>query len=237
MEQKEMIYEGKAKQLFKTDDENIIVMHYKDDATAYNGIKKAQIANKGVLNNKITTIIYNKLIQAGIPTHYIKTLNDRDQLCKKVKIFPLEVIVRNIIAGSMSKRLGIPEGTKATNTIYEICYKNDALGDPLINDHHAVALGAATYDELKVIYDLTDKINKELQKIFLEVGVVLVDFKVEFGKTADGEIVLADEISPDTARLWDVNTNTKLDKDRFRRDLGDVIGAYEEIYRRLQTIK
>lgn len=237
MEQKEMIYEGKAKQLFKTDDENIIIMHYKDDATAYNGIKKAQIANKGVLNNKITTIIYNKLIQAGIPTHYIKTLNDRDQLCKKVKIFPLEVIVRNIIAGSMSKRLGIPEGTKATNTIYEICYKNDALGDPLINDHHAVALGAATYDELKVIYDLTDKINKELQKIFLEVGVVLVDFKVEFGKTADGEIVLADEISPDTARLWDVNTNTKLDKDRFRRDLGDVIGAYEEIYRRLQTIK
>ncbi len=237
MEKKEMLYEGKAKQVYATEDENIIVMHYKDDATAYNGIKKASINNKGVLNNKITTIIYKKLAEAGIPTHYIDTLNDRDQLCKKVKILPLEVIVRNIIAGSMSKRLGIPEGTKPVNTIFEICYKDDALGDPLINDHHAVALGAATYDELKTVYDLSAKVNKELQKMFIEVGVVLVDFKVEFGKTSDGQIVLADEISPDTARLWDAETNKKLDKDRFRRDLGDVISAYEEIYRRLQSIK
>lgn len=237
MKKKEMLYEGKAKQVFATEDENIIIMHYKDDATAYNGIKKASINNKGVLNNKITTIIYKKLQEAGIPTHYIDTLNDRDQLCRKVKILPLEVIVRNIIAGSMSKRLGIPEGTKPENTIFEICYKDDALGDPLINDHHAVALGAATYEELNTVYDLTAKVNRELQKMFAEVGVILVDFKVEFGKTSDGQIVLADEISPDTARLWDAETNKKLDKDRFRRDLGDVISAYEEIYRRLQTIK
>ena len=236
MEIKEMLYEGKAKQVFKTDDENIIVMHFKDDATAFNGIKKAQIGNKGVLNNKITTIIYDRLKKAGIPTHHIKTLNDRDQLCKKVAIIPLEVIVRNIIAGSMAKRLGIEEGTVPTNVIHEICYKNDNLGDPLINDDHAVALGVCTYDELKTVYELTDKVNQELKKIFKEIGIKLVDFKIEFGKTADGEIVLADEISPDCARLWDEKTNKKLDKDRFRRDLGNVIEAYEEIYARLQKL-
>ena len=236
MEIKEMLYEGKAKQVFKTDDENLIVMHFKDDATAFNGIKKAQIGNKGVLNNKITTIIYDKLKKAGIPTHHIKTLNDRDQLCKKVSIIPLEVIVRNVIAGSMAKRLGIEEGTKPTNVIHEICYKNDNLGDPLINDDHAVALGVATYDELKRVYELTDKVNEELTKMFKEIGIKLVDFKIEFGKTADGEIVLADEISPDCARLWDEKTNKKLDKDRFRRDLGNVIEAYEEIYARLQKL-
>ncbi len=236
MEIKEMLYEGKAKQVFKTDDENVIVMHFKDDATAFNGIKKAQIGNKGVLNNKITTIIYDRLKKAGIPTHHIKTLNDRDQLCKKVAIIPLEVIVRNIIAGSMAKRLGIEEGTVPTNVIHEICYKNDNLGDPLINDDHAVALGICTYDELKTVYELTDKVNQELIKIFKEIGIKLVDFKIEFGKTADGEIVLADEISPDCARLWDEKTNKKLDKDRFRRDLGNVIEAYEEIYARLQKL-
>ena len=236
MEIKEMLYEGKAKQVFKTDDENVIVMHFKDDATAFNGIKKAQIGNKGVLNNKITTIIYDRLKKAGIPTHHIKTLNDRDQLCKKVAIIPLEVIVRNIIAGSMAKRLGIEEGTVPTNVIHEICYKNDNLGDPLINDDHAVALGVCTYDELKTVYELTDKVNQELKKIFKEIGIKLVDFKIEFGKTADGEIVLADEISPDCARLWDEKTNKKLDKDRFRRDLGNVIEAYEEIYARLQKL-
>lgn len=236
MEIKEMLYEGKAKQVFATDDENLIVMHFKDDATAFNGIKKAQIGNKGVLNNKITTIIYDKLKKAGIPTHHIETLNDRDQLCKKVSIIPLEVIVRNVIAGSMAKRLGIEEGTKPTNVIHEICYKNDELGDPLINDDHAVALGVATYDELKRVYELTDKVNQELIKMFKEIGIKLVDFKIEFGKTSDGEIVLADEISPDCARLWDEKTNKKLDKDRFRRDLGNVIEAYEEIYARLQKL-
>ena len=236
MEKKELLYEGKAKQVYATDDKDIIVMHYKDDATAGNGAKHAQFAKKGELNNKITTIIYNRLIKAGIPTHYIKTLNDNDQLCYKVNIFPLEVITRNIIAGSMAKRLGIKEGTVAKHTIFEICYKNDELGDPLINDHHAVAVGAATYDELKEIYSLTAKINEELKKMFAEIGVKLVDFKVEFGRTSDGRIVLADEISPDCCRLWDAKTNDHLDKDRFRRDLGDVMGAYEEIYARLQKL-
>jgi len=236
MGKKELLYEGKAKQVYATDNPNEIIMYFKDDATAFNGIKKAQIEDKGVLNNKITTIIFNRLIKAGIKTHYIKTLNDREQLCKKVTIVPLEVIVRNIIAGSMSKRLNIPEGIKPVNTIFELCYKDDALGDPLINDHHAVALGAVTYQELDQIYTMLRKINEELQSMFSQIGVTLVDFKVEFGKTADGEIVLADEISPDCCRLWDSKTNEKLDKDRFRRDLGNVIEAYQEIYNRLSKL-
>lgn len=236
MEKLEKIYEGKAKQIYKTVKDDEIIMHYKDDATAYNGVKKAQIKDKGELNNKISTIIYKYLVENGIPTHYIETLNERDQLCKKVTIFPLEVIVRNIIAGSMSKRLGIPEGTKPENVIYEICYKNDSLGDPLINDHHAVALMAATYSELKEIYDLTERINELLIALFKKVGIILVDFKIEFGKTKDGKIVLADEISPDTARLWDEKTHNRLDKDRFRRDLGHVSEAYQEIYNRLGNL-
>lgn len=237
MEQKEMLYEGKAKQVYATDNDDLVIIHYKDDATAFNNLKHDIVRSKGVYNNEITTIIFNKLKEAGIPTHYVETLNDRDQVCRKVKIFPLEVIVRNIIAGSMAKRLGIEEGTPAPNTIFEICYKDDALGDPLINDHHAVAVGAATYDELKTIYDLTGRINELLKDLFDKINVKLVDFKIEFGKTTDGQIVLADEISPDTCRLWDKDTNKKLDKDRFRRDLGDVIGAYKEIESRLQTLK
>lgn len=237
MEQKEMLYEGKAKQVYATDNDDLVIIHYKDDATAFNNLKHDIVRSKGVYNNEITTIIFNKLKEAGIPTHYVETLNDRDQVCRKVKIFPLEVIVRNIIAGSMAKRLGIEEGTPAPNTIFEICYKDDALGDPLINDHHAVAVGAATYDELKTIYDLTGRINELLKVLFDKINVKLVDFKIEFGKTSDGQIVLADEISPDTCRLWDKDTNKKLDKDRFRRDLGDVIGAYKEIESRLQTLK
>lgn len=236
MEKKEMLYEGKAKQVYATDNDDLVIIHYKDDATAFNNLKHATIGSKGVLNNEITTIIFNKLKEAGIPTHYVETLNDRDQLCRKVSIVPLEVIVRNVIAGSMAKRLGIEEGTPAPNTIFEICYKDDALGDPLINDHHAVALGAATYDELNTIYDLTGRINELLKDIFAKINIRLVDFKIEFGKTSDGEIVLADEISPDTCRLWDMDTNEKLDKDRFRRDLGRVREAYEEILARLQQI-
>ena len=235
MKQKEMLYEGKAKQVFATDDANLIVMHFKDDATAFNGIKKAQIKDKGILNNEITTIIFNELKKEGIPTHFVEKLNDRDQLCKKVTILPLEVIVRNIVAGSMAKRLGIEEGTHINNTVFELCYKNDALGDPLINEDHAVALGAATYEELNTVKTLTLKINKILKKIFKSINITLVDFKIEFGKTSDGEIVLADEISPDTCRLWDSTTNDKLDKDRFRRDLGKVIEAYEEILKRLSN--
>ena len=235
MKQKEMLYEGKAKQVFATDDANLIVMHFKDDATAFNGIKKAQIKDKGILNNEITTIIFNELKKEGIPTHFVEKLNDRDQLCKKVTILPLEVIVRNIVAGSMAKRLGIEEGTHINNTVFELCYKNDALGDPLINEDHAVALGAATYEELNTVKTLTLKINEILKKIFKSINITLVDFKIEFGKTSDGEIVLADEISPDTCRLWDSTTNDKLDKDRFRRDLGKVIEAYEEILKRLSN--
>ena len=223
MKQGEMLYEGKAKQVFATDEPDKVIIHYKDAATAFNGEKKADIDNKGRLNNEISTIIFNRLKEAGIPTHHIETLNDRDQLCYKVDIVPLEVIVRNVIAGSMAKRLGIEEGTPAPHTIFEICYKADELGDPLINDHHAVALGAATYEEL--------------QDMFAEIGIRLIDFKIEFGKTADGKIVLADEISPDTCRLWDAETNKKLDKDRFRRDLGNVIEAYEEIDGRLKNLK
>ena len=228
-----MLYEGKAKQIYETSDPDLIVVHYKDDATAYNNLKKATIEDKGVLNNKISSIIFEYLEKEGVKTHFVKQLNDRDQLCRRVTIFPLEVIVRNIIAGSMAKRLDIPEGTKPSNTIIDLCYKKDELGDPLINDDHAVALGAATYEDLKVMYDMTRRINKLLTELFAKLGVTLVDFKIEFGRTRDGEIVLADEVSPDTCRLWDMKTNEKLDKDRFRRDLGKVREAYEEILARL----
>ena len=233
MKQLEMLYEAKAKQVFLTDDPEMIVIHYKDDATAFNNIKKARIENKGVLNNRISTLIFEYLRDKGIETHYVETINDRDQVCRKVSIVPLEVIVRNIIAGSMAKRLGIEEGTKPSNVIYDICYKKDELGDPLINDHHAVAMGIVTYDELAHIYDMTGRINKALQELFSEMGITLVDFKIEFGRTSDGRIILADEVSPDTCRLWDSRTNEKLDKDRFRRDLGRVREAYEEILDRL----
>ena len=234
MKQLEMLYEGKAKQVFLTDDPDKIVIRYKDAATAFNNIKKATIENKGVLNNAISTLIFHELHKAGVKTHYIETLNDRDQLCRRVDIIPLEVIVRNTIAGSMAQRLGIEEGTKPSNVIFDICYKKDELGDPLINDHHAVALGAATYGELDTIYKMTAKINEVLKGLFAQMNIRLIDFKIEFGKTSDGEIVLADEISPDTCRLWDMDTNEKLDKDRFRRDLGKVREAYEEILARLK---
>ncbi|WP_073507577.1 phosphoribosylaminoimidazolesuccinocarboxamide synthase [Streptobacillus notomytis] len=233
MEKRDFLYEGKAKQLYLTDDKDLVIVLYKDDATAGNGVKKGSIKNKGILNNDITTLIFNLLEDHGIKTHFVKKINEREQLCQKVDIFPLEVIVRNIIAGSMSERLGIKEGTKPVNTIFEICYKNDSYGDPLINDHHAVALGLATYDELKKIYDITDKINNLLKEKFDKLGINLVDFKIEFGKNSKGEILLADEITPDTCRFWDKFTGEKLDKDRFRRDLGNVEEAYLEIFKRL----
>ncbi len=236
MQQLEMLYEGKAKQVFLTDDKDLIVIHYKDAATAFNNVKKATIDNKGVLNNAISTIIFEQLHKAGIKSHYVETINDRDQVCRKVSIIPIEVIVRNIIAGSMAQRLGMEEGTKPSNTIFDICYKDDALGDPLINDHHAVALGAVTYEELAQIYEMTSQINIALCAMFAKMNITLVDFKIEFGRTSTGEIILADEVSPDTCRLWDMSTNEKLDKDRFRRDLGKVREAYEEILARLQKL-
>ena len=233
MQQREFLYEGKAKQIYATDDPELIIIHYKDDATAGNGTKLGQIVEKGIINNSITSKIFNYLHQHGIKTHFRHQLGTRDQLCEKVSIIPLEVIVRNLIAGSLAKRLNIAEGTKPVNTILEICYKDDSLGDPLINDHHAVAIGAASYADLNLIYAQTLQINQLLQGLFASAGIVLVDFKLEFGKNSQGEIVLADEISPDTCRLWDSQTQHKLDKDRFRRDLGSVEEAYLEVLKRL----
>ena len=233
MNKLEMIYEGKAKQLYTIEDNDKLIIHYKDDATAFNGVKKAQINHKGELNNAISTIIFKHLHKNNIPTHYIETLNDRDQLCHKVSIIPLEVIVRNLIAGSMAKRLDIKEGTIAPKPIYELCFKNDDLGDPLINEDHALALNIVNEDDLKVMKDLTLRINNILISLFKNIDITLVDFKIEFGRKLDGTIVLADEISPDTCRLWDTLTQKKLDKDRFRRDLGNVEDAYQEILARL----
>ena len=232
---KEMLYEGKAKKIYATDKENEVIVYYKDDSTAFNGEKKGSIEDKGQFNNDITSIIFKMLEENGIKTHFIEKLNDREQLCKKVSIVPLEVIVRNVAAGSMAKRLGIEEGTPLKTTVFEISYKNDELGDPLINDYHAVAIGATTFEELQEIYAMTDKINELLKKFFASVNINLIDFKIEFGKTDDGKIVLADEISPDTCRFWDATTNEKLDKDRFRRDLGNVRGAYQEILSRMSS--
>ena len=235
MQKKDFIYEGKAKQVYSTDDENLVIIHYKDDATAGNGGKKGTIKDKGIINNKITAKLFSVLEKNGIRTHFKEMLNDRDQLCEKLEIVPLEVIVRNVITGSMAKRVGIADGTVPKTTIFEICYKNDEYGDPLINDYHAVAMGLATFDELRYIYETTSKINDLLKKVFDEEGITLVDFKIEFGKNSKGEILLADEITPDTCRLWDKATGKKLDKDRFRQDLGGIEEAYIEILNRLEA--
>lgn len=232
----EMLYEGKAKQIFATGLPGQVIVHYKDDASAYNGIKRAQITNKGVFNNKISSIIYSYLEKSGIRTHFLKRLDDRNQLCLKVDVIPIECIVRNRAAGSMAQRLGLEEGMKPENVIYEYCYKNDELDDPIINEHHAVALGLSTYEEMEEIHRLTVRINELLVDLFESIGILLVDFKIEFGHLPDGSIVLSDELSPDTCRLWDADTNEKLDKDRFRRDLGRVGEAYSEILKRLNNI-
>ena len=234
MEKLEMLYEGKAKQIYKTAVEDEIIVYYKDDATAFNGEKKDQIHNKGLLNNAITTMIFEMLNEKGIKTHFIKKLNEREQLCKKVEIIPLEVIVRNVAAGSMAKRLGLEEGYKLKTTVFEFSYKDDALGDPLINSYHAVAIGAATFEEIKTLLDMTAQINDLLKEFFSKLNINLIDFKIEFGKLKTGEIVLADEISPDTCRFWDATTGEKLDKDRFRRDMGNVEDAYIEILNRIK---
>lgn len=230
----EMLYEGKAKQIFRTENENEVIVHYKDDATAFNGEKKAQIDNKGILNNAITSMIFEMLNKEGIKTHFIEKLNERDQLCKKVSIVPLEVIVRNVAAGSMAKRLGLEEGYKLKTTVFELSYKNDELGDPLINDYHAVGIGATTFEELNKIYEMTGKINTLLKEFFKKQNIDLIDFKIEFGRDENGEVILADEISPDTCRFWDSKTGEKLDKDRFRRDMGNVEEAYIEILNRIK---
>jgi len=232
MEKKELLYEGKAKQVYATEKDDEVIMYYKDDATALNGVKKGTIEDKGVLNNSITTMLFELVEKNGVKTHFIKKLDDRNQLCKKVQIVPLEVIVRNVAAGSMAKRLGLEEGSPLKTTVFEICYKEDKYDDPLINDTHAVAIGLSTFEELKTIYSMTSKINDILKEFFLKQDIKLIDFKVEFGRY-NGEILLADEISPDTCRLWDAKTNEKLDKDRFRRDMGSVKEAYVEILKRI----
>jgi len=233
MEKLEMLYEGKAKKIYATEKADEVIVYYKDDATAFNGEKKGQIEDKGVMNNSINSVIFELLEKEGVKTHFIEKLNDREQLCKKVEIVQLEVIVRNVAAGSMAKRLGLEEGFKLKTTVFELSYKDDSLGDPLINDYHAVAIGATTFEELKVIYDMTAKINDVLKTVFKEQNIDLIDFKIEFGRCPDGTIVLADEISPDTCRFWDSTTGEKLDKDRFRRNLGNVKDAYVEILKRI----
>ncbi len=233
MNKMEQMYEGKAKKVFATDDANLVIVEYKDDATAFNGEKKGTIVGKGVINNRMTNHFMKKLEAAGMPTHFVEELSDRETLVKKVEIVPLEVIIRNISAGSFAKRYGVDEGIVFAAPTVEFSYKNDDLGDPLINDHHAMALALATADEIELIKKYAFMVNDQLKGFMKEIGIDLVDFKLEFGKTADGTIVLADEISPDTCRFWDEKTHEKLDKDRFRRDMGGVEDAYNEVMRRL----
>lgn len=233
MEKKEQLYEGKAKKVFATDDPNLLIVDYKDDATAFNGLKKGSIAGKGVINNKMSNLLMQRLEQKGIPTHYVEELSDRETVVKKVSIVPLEVIVRNLSAGSFAKRYGVEEGIEFDAPTIEFSYKNDDLGDPLINSYHALALKLASAEEIETIKKYAFAVNEELKAFWKECGVTIVDFKLEFGRLSDGSIVLADEISPDTCRLWDSKTKEKLDKDRFRRDLGGVEDAYSEVMKRL----
>lgn len=230
-----LLYEGKAKQIFSTENQNEYLVYYKDDATAFNGEKKASINSKGILNNKICTVMFEMLEKEGIETHFIKGVSDREMIVKKVEILPLEVIVRNITAGSFCKRYGIEEGIVLEEPIFELSYKNDDYGDPMLNDDHAVAMKLATREELAFLKEETLKINEIMKKFFLSMNFKLVDFKLEFGKDVDGNIILADEISPDTCRLWDVDTNEKFDKDRFRRDLGDLVEGYTEVLSRIEN--
>ena len=233
MEKTAQMYEGKAKKVFATENPDYCIVSYKDDATAFNGLKKGTILGKGAINNRVTNHLMRLLEKNGVPTHLVEEMNDRETLVKRVTIVPLEVIVRNIAAGSLSKRLGLPEGVKLGSTVLEYCFKNDDLGDPMVNDYHILAMGWATREELDQIAAYSFRINQVLTEYLKEAGIELIDFKLEFGKTKDGQLVLADEISPDTCRFWDSATHEKLDKDRFRRDLGNVEDAYQEILRRL----
>lgn len=233
MEKKEQLYEGKAKKVFATDDANLVIVDYKDDATAFNGEKKGTVTGKGVINNVMSNHMFQLLEQQGVPTHFVEQLSERETLVKKVSIVPLEVIIRNISAGSFAKRFGVEEGIVFDEPTIEFSYKNDELGDPLMNAYHAIALKAATREEIETIKAMAFKVNEVMKQYFDTLNVILVDFKLEFGKTADGKIVLADEISPDTCRLWDKTTKEKLDKDRFRRDMGGVEEAYQEIMKRV----
>ena len=232
MKKLDMLYEGKAKKVYKTDVEDVLIVGYKDDATAFNGLKKGTIVGKGVINNKMSNHVFRLLEKEGVPTHYIEELSDRETVVKKVDIVPLEVIIRNVSAGSFAKKMGMEEGIRFISPTLEFSYKDDALGDPMINDYYAIAIGIATREEIDLITKYVFKVNEVLCKYFESIGIELIDFKVEFGRYK-GQIILADEISPDTCRLWDINTHEKLDKDRFRRDLGNVEDAYQEVFKRL----
>ena len=230
----EQMYEGKAKKVFATDDENYCIVSYKDDATAFNGVKKGTIVGKGVVNNKMTNYLMRKLTaEADVPTHFVEELSDRETLVKRVKIVPLEVIIRNIAAGSFSKRFGVPEGTELKCPTLEYCLKDDALGDPMINDSQITALGVATQEELDLLKSMSLRVDELMTELFAKAGIRLIDFKLEFGRVDGGEIVLCDEISPDSCRLWDAKTNEKMDKDRFRRDMGGVMEGYKDVLARL----
>ena len=228
----EQLYEGKAKKVYATDDSDLVIVDYKDDATAFNGEKKGTIVGKGVINNRMTNYIFQEIEKAGVPTHFVREISDRETEVKRVEIVPLEVIIRNVAAGSFSKKLGIEEGTKLLAPTLEFSYKDDALGDPMINDYYAIAIGAATREEIDKITEYAFKVNEFMKAFFLEAGIELIDFKLEFGRF-HGQIILADEVSPDTCRFWDVNTREKLDKDRFRRDMGNVEDAYQEVFKRI----
>ena len=233
MEKTNLLYEGKAKKVYETNDPALLIVDYKDDATAFNGLKKGTIAGKGEINNRVTNHLMKLLEKNGVPTHFVEELSPRETVVKRVSIVPLEVIVRNIAAGSLSKRLGLPEGTKLAHTVLEFCYKDDALGDPMVNEYHIYAMNLATPEEVKTISDYALRVNEILAEFLSHAKIELIDFKLEFGRLPDGTIILADEISPDTCRFWDSETGEKLDKDRFRRDLGNVEGAYKEILHRL----
>ena len=232
MKKGNQLYEGKAKKVFATDDPDIVIVDYKDDATAFNGLKKGTIAGKGVINNKMSNMMFRIMEQHGIPTHFVEELSDRETAVKKVQIVPLEVIIRNTAAGSFSKRYGVPEGTKLATTVFEFSYKNDDLGDPLLNDYHALALNLATQEDIDTIKNMAFRVNDIMKEFFKGLNIDLIDFKLEFGRF-HGQIILADEISPDTCRFWDMTTGEKLDKDRFRRDMGGVEDAYKEVFARL----
>ncbi|MCM1008050.1 MAG: phosphoribosylaminoimidazolesuccinocarboxamide synthase [Ruminococcus flavefaciens] len=233
MVKQEQLYEGKAKKVYSTNNPDYVIVDYKDDATAFNGEKKGTISGKGVINNKMTNYMFGMLEKEGVPTHLVEEISDRETIVKKVSIVPLEVIIRNVAAGSFSKRMGVEEGTKLLTPILEFSYKNDDLGDPFINDYYALALGLATKEEIDTISKYAFKVNEFMVNFFKKLNIDLIDFKIEFGRTADGTIILADEISPDTCRFWDSTTHEKLDKDRFRRDMGGVEEAYQEIMKRL----
>ncbi|MCM1505517.1 MAG: phosphoribosylaminoimidazolesuccinocarboxamide synthase [Ruminococcus flavefaciens] len=233
MVKKEQLYEGKAKKVYATNDPDLVIVDYKDDATAFNGEKKGTISGKGVVNNRMTNFMFKMLEKEGVPTHLVEEISDRETIVKKVSIVPLEVIVRNVAAGSFSKRMGVEEGKQLLTPILEFSYKNDDLGDPFINDYYALALGLATKEEIDTIAKYAFKVNEFMLNFFKGLNIDLIDFKIEFGKTSDGTIILADEISPDTCRFWDSTTHEKLDKDRFRRDMGGVEEAYQEIMKRL----